>query len=59
MYQDENGMLLIIMLIWTSFVSQFVHSVGGEGIVILASYKFHFIRVHYNPEDPENNKFIY
>ena len=30
MYQDENGMLLIIMLIWTSFVSQFVHPVEGE-----------------------------
>ena len=36
---------------WTSFISQFVLPVRGGwmwAIVILASYKFHFIRVHDN-----------
>ena len=39
----------------TSFICQFVHPVVGDGvkgvdgrIVILASYKLHFIRVHEN-----------
>ena len=34
-----------------SFIGQFVHPVGGEGIgyiVILASYKFNFMRIHDN-----------
>ena len=43
------------LLAWTSFIGQFIHPVGGEwirlrvwigGIVILASYKFHFVRVY-------------
>ena len=53
----------------TSFIGQFVHPVGekgmfvkdvdGEGIVIIASYKIHFIRVHDNLVlDPSNNKSI-
>ena len=45
------------LLIWTSFIGQFVNLVGGEGdgvkrknggIVILASCKYYFIRVHGN-----------
>ena len=38
----------------TSLIGQFVHPVGGgedvvkEEVVILVSYKFHFIRVHDN-----------
>ena len=44
------------LLTWTSFINQFVHSVGGGNevkwvdarIFILASYKFHFINVHDN-----------
>ena len=43
------------LLKWTSFIGQFIHLVGGDGImgmdrevVILASTKFHFIRVHDN-----------
>ena len=41
------------LITWTSFIGQFVHPVGGGdmgkgGIVILASYKFHFIRVSDN-----------
>ena len=43
-----------LSLIWTSFIGKFVYLVGGEGmgwmegIVILASYKYHFIKVHKN-----------
>ena len=39
------------LLLLTSLIGQFVHPVGGEGmgdIVILARYKYHFIRVHVN-----------
>ena len=51
---------------WTSYIYQFVRSLGGEGvkgvdegIVILASYMFHFIRVHDNlVKGPSNNKSI-
>ena len=35
--------------IWTSFIGQFVHTVG-EGIVNLASCEYHYIRVHENLE---------
>ena len=45
-----------MLLTWTSFIGQFLHPLGGQGrgkgggwgIVILANYKFHFIRVHDN-----------
>ena len=46
-----------IFLIWYSFIGQFVHLVGGEGmgygmwmggIVILASWEYNFIRIHEN-----------
>ena len=41
-------------LTWASLIGQFVHLVGGDWIkrvdggriVSLASYKFHFVRVH-------------
>ena len=56
------------LLTWNSFISQFVHPVGEEGmgyrcwmryIVILARTKFHFIIVHDNlVQDPSNNKSI-
>ena len=39
----------ILLLPRTLFIGQFIHPVGGEGIwgiVILASYKLHFIKVH-------------
>ena len=53
------------LLTWTSFIGQFVYPVGEEGmgvkgmdgvIVILASNKFKFIRVH---EDPCSSKSIF
>ena len=53
------------LLTWISFIGQFVHSLGWEGmgergwIVILASYKFYFIRMHNNlVRYPSNNKSI-
>ena len=44
------------MLTWSLFIGQFVHPLGGEdgvkrlngGIIISASYKFQFNRVHDN-----------
>ena len=47
----------INLLIWTSFIGQYVHPVGGYGIgyswqmggiVILACCEYYFIRVHDN-----------
>ena len=55
-------------LIWYSFIGQFVHSVGEEGlgfrmwmvgIVILASWEYNFNKVHENlVQYPCNNKSI-
>ena len=42
------------LLTWTSHIGQFVHPVGGDRmgldgeIIILASYKFYFIKVRNN-----------
>ena len=53
-YDRGKCSLLFRLLIWTSFIGQFDHPVGGKekgwegGIVILASYEFHFIREHGN-----------
>ena len=38
----------IKLLTLNSFISHFVHLLGGEGIVIVACYFFHFIREHAN-----------
>ena len=56
------------LLIWTSFTVSFVNSAGEEGmgqrgmmgrIVILASYEYHYIRVHENVvQHPINNTSI-
>ena len=49
------------LLTWTSFIGQFVHLRGGEGmdmrvgIVISASCEFHFIRVHENLVQQSSN----
>ena len=56
-------------LMWTSFISQLVHPVGGRdgvkgvfsmgSIVILVSCKYYFIRVHENlAQHPSINKSI-
>ena len=48
----------IRLLIWISFIDQFVHPVGGQGIgcnVILASCGYQFIRVHKNLEQHPSN----
>ena len=47
-------------IIYYSVCSSSIHPIGGDGgIIISASYKFHFIRVHDNlVSDPSNNKSI-
>ncbi len=42
------------------FHLQFIDQIEGKSIVILANYKFHFIRVHDNlVKDPSNNRSIH
>ena len=50
-----SEIILYRLLFPLSFIGQFVHPLeatvwgkGKEGVVILARYKFHFIRVHSN-----------
>ena len=58
---------LFRLLRLTSFIGQFVHKVGGNGvkklgggIVILSSCEYYFFRVHENlVQHPCNNKSIY
>ena len=48
-------------IVWISFIDQFSRRGWGKGgIVILASFKHHFIRVHENLEQhPSNNISIF
>ena len=54
------------LLIWTSFIGQFVRQVGGKGdgvkdgmgciVIVIASCQYHFIRMHENlVQHPSNN----
>ena len=51
------------LLMWTLFVGQFRHPVRmvglDRGIDILASYKFHFSRVHENLVRNPSNKYLF
>ena len=61
----EENLSSIQVVQWSSFIGQFFYPVGGEGmgykgwmrvIIILASCKHHFIRVHeYLVQHPSNN----
>ena len=48
-YCDRGKIVVMDIIYWSV-----VHPGGDGGIVILASYKFHFIRVHHN----QNSEFV-
>ena len=54
------------LLIWTSFIGQFVRQVGGKGdrvkdemgCIVIASCQYHFIRMHENLVQHPSNNFV-
>ena len=60
-YNDGKICRQLRLLIWTSFIGQFVHPVGGNGMYggldgRYSSWEYHFIRLHINlVQHPSNN----
>ena len=52
MEYDRGNCRQFRLLTWNSFIGQFVHIVGGEGMgwmACITRYVYYFIRVHDNP----------